>query len=674
MLGGDAIPHGRRARPAHHRRRPAGADERAPRADHLPACPTSEGGRAWLLELDTAEPTSASGAPCSGEYEVRAALAGGVAPAAARPRRRRARRPAAPARVARRESSAARRRRRRGRADPAVLDPLEVAAGAWARSATSRAFAGWAAEAGFSVVQLLPVNEAHAADAQPLRRRLGVRARSRSTCRSTPARTSWRPAARRRSAPARAAELEAACGGARWSTGSAVRAAQARGRRRWPSAASCATSGKDRRARGPPARRVHAASTGRGSTTTRCSPSCTSGSAGAGSSWPQRLRNREPGGAGGRPRRAPARASCARSGCSGSSTCSGARRAREASAAGVELMGDLPFMRGRSIRRTSGPSGDLFRIDQRVGTPPDESSPEGQDWGLPVYDWDGARSATTSPGSGRGRCAPASCSAPTASTTSSASTGPTSARTDGEHHGLLAGGRGRRRSRLGETDHAHHAPLGRGDRRGPGRRPAVPAPVAGAAAASPATACCAGRRTATSTAIRRPGPSSRSPPTPPTTPTRRADWYDAPVAGGARQALRQLPALRGPRSGEAASTTRSATCFCAPSTPGPLDARAGPFPGRDGRPRAHQRPRDRRRRATGATASTGPSRRCSGTAIRSSGSHRSPRRRDARRGAGDPQAGCVSENQEARGGCPLDGAFRNPILIVVPGGEVNARK
>jgi 4-alpha-glucanotransferase len=29
----------------------------------------------------------------------------------------------------------------------------------------------------------------------------------------------------------------------------------------------------------------------------------------------------------------------------------------------------------------------LFRIDRHVGTPPDDFSPTGQDWGLPIYDW-----------------------------------------------------------------------------------------------------------------------------------------------------------------------------------------------------------------------------------------------------------------------------------------------
>ena len=59
---------------------------------------------------------------------------------------------------------------------------------------------------------------------------------------------------------------------------------------------------------------------------------------------------------------------------------------RAASQAGVDLMGDLPFT-------VSVDSADvwanrpLFRCDLRMGTPTDDSSPNGQDWGLPVYDW-----------------------------------------------------------------------------------------------------------------------------------------------------------------------------------------------------------------------------------------------------------------------------------------------
>lgn len=61
-----------------------------------------------------------------------------------------------------------------------------------------------------------------------------------------------------------------------------------------------------------------------------------------------------------------------------------ARRAIEA--LGVELMGDLPFI-------VCSESADVwarswqFRRDVSLGAPPDGFTPEGQDWGLPAYDW-----------------------------------------------------------------------------------------------------------------------------------------------------------------------------------------------------------------------------------------------------------------------------------------------
>ena len=59
---------------------------------------------------------------------------------------------------------------------------------------------------------------------------------------------------------------------------------------------------------------------------------------------------------------------------------------RDASTAGVELMGDLPFMVGVDSA-DAWSNRALFQIDRHVGAPPDDSSPEGQDWGLPAYDW-----------------------------------------------------------------------------------------------------------------------------------------------------------------------------------------------------------------------------------------------------------------------------------------------
>jgi 4-alpha-glucanotransferase len=58
-----------------------------------------------------------------------------------------------------------------------------------------------------------------------------------------------------------------------------------------------------------------------------------------------------------------------------------------AKALGVELAGDLPFMVATDSADVWARRGD-FRLDARVGVPPDAFSATGQDWGLPVYRWD----------------------------------------------------------------------------------------------------------------------------------------------------------------------------------------------------------------------------------------------------------------------------------------------
>ena len=67
------------------------------------------------------------------------------------------------------------------------------------------------------------------------------------------------------------------------------------------------------------------------------------------------------------------------------------QQARAASE-GLTVFGDFPFM-------VAADSADVwihqneFRLEASVGTPPDAFSQTGQDWGMPAYGWNGARSA-----------------------------------------------------------------------------------------------------------------------------------------------------------------------------------------------------------------------------------------------------------------------------------------
>lgn len=53
---------------------------------------------------------------------------------------------------------------------------------------------------------------------------------------------------------------------------------------------------------------------------------------------------------------------------------------------GVELMGDLPFVVGSESADVWANRAD-FRLDVSLGAPPDAFSADGQDWGLPAYDF-----------------------------------------------------------------------------------------------------------------------------------------------------------------------------------------------------------------------------------------------------------------------------------------------
>ncbi len=64
----------------------------------------------------------------------------------------------------------------------------------------------------------------------------------------------------------------------------------------------------------------------------------------------------------------------------------GSRAGSGCAAAGVELMGDLPFVVGEESADVWARPRQFLR-DVSLGAPPDDFSKEGQDWGLPAYNW-----------------------------------------------------------------------------------------------------------------------------------------------------------------------------------------------------------------------------------------------------------------------------------------------
>ena len=65
-------------------------------------------------------------------------------------------------------------------------------------------------------------------------------------------------------------------------------------------------------------------------------------------------------------------------------------QAAHRSAQGVDILGDVPFMVTLDSADVWSRRDD-FLLDASVGTPPDAFSESGQEWGLPPYNWDAAR-------------------------------------------------------------------------------------------------------------------------------------------------------------------------------------------------------------------------------------------------------------------------------------------
>jgi isoamylase len=330
----------------------------------------------WLLAFDTGAADAAPGTACSGEYELGARTLAVFRQPLAAEAARQARE--APALVLHREAQ--RRRRRAGVVIPLFSIRSSTGWGLGEIPDITR-FAGWARKAGFSVVQLLPVNEVSGADPSPYAAlsafALDPVYLSLDECPDFQA-IGGRDALSESSR----GKLEAAVG-AQFVDWGAVRAVKREAfnlaferfaRDEWQKktgrASELAAFMRDQRswlddyALFSVLHDEHQKSW---------------------LEWPAPLRDRDPGAiaqARERHRDALLRVKWLQ----WQLDLQWRRARREASKLGVDLMGDLPFMVGMdsadvwSNRR-------LFRTDLHVGTPPDEFSAAGQDWGLPLYDW-----------------------------------------------------------------------------------------------------------------------------------------------------------------------------------------------------------------------------------------------------------------------------------------------
>ena len=333
-------PDDRRARRAAGRRRPADPDERAPRADRVQAARRG-GGRAVAAGARHRRPRQAgAGRPVRGD--VRGARGGRWRCCASRwIRRRRARR--RPPRRGWSRSEAQRRRRRAGVLRAAVLDPLRDGLGDRRHPGHRALRAPGRSGPASRCCSCCPSTRRR--PPIPARTRRSRRSRwIRSTCRSTRARTS-RPRAGGTALSDEVRQRIAAAAAA--PRGRLARRARRQGRRRSRSrsSASCATNGASRRGRAQQLAAFMQARTAPGWTTTRCSPSSTGRPARGGWTGRGGAREREPGALAAL-RREHADELLREAWLQWQLDRQWRKARREASAAGVELMGDLPFVVG----------------------------------------------------------------------------------------------------------------------------------------------------------------------------------------------------------------------------------------------------------------------------------------------------------------------------------------
>jgi glycogen operon protein len=375
MLGGDAIQM---------------VDERGERliddhllvlmnAHHEPATfrlPGSNGHGKWTFELDTADPARAPGGECSGTYEMaprslvvlRQPLEAQAAQDAV----------AAPERVVRREAQ--RRRRRAGVVIP--LYSIRSSSGWGTGEVPDLArFAEWAGHAGFSILQILPVTETAGADPSPYAAAsafaLDPVYLSLDACED------FAGAGGRAALPPEQRDLLAKVSSSRTVDWDGVRKLKRAG-----IALAFARFLRDEWSNDTPRARELGQFM-------RLNPGWLDDHAlfrvwhdQLGKSWlewPTQARDRDPG-------------SIARLRDEHPDELLAVkwtqwqldrqwRIARRAAAlAGVELMGDLPFVVGVDSSDVWAHR-ELFHPELHVGTPPEPGAPDGQDWGLPVYDW-----------------------------------------------------------------------------------------------------------------------------------------------------------------------------------------------------------------------------------------------------------------------------------------------